>query len=196
MSSFPLIIDMSSSASIRASPSWTNCSNRSCSVTSVLTSKRGVRRQMSSPNLPGSSEFFSVYSMSSMCFRFLYCLTTSRLRSPLDSVLVCALCTCMQKFNIQIHFLFNTCTLHALHMHIEINTRTWSVNVHKCTGKSKTLPQNSRRNHTLVPHLAYLSQQTKQKEDYSSPVPRPYLIQGKVSGELWPNPRFSFYGIS
>lgn len=85
VSSAPLIMDMRSRASILASPSCTNCSNLSCSVTSVLTSKRGVRRHISSPNRPGSPELFSVYSISSMCFRLRYCLTTSRLRRPLDS---------------------------------------------------------------------------------------------------------------
>ena len=90
VSSAPLIIDMSSRASILASPSCTNCSSLSCSVTSMLTSKRGVRRHISSPNRPGSPELFSVYSISSMCFRLRYCRTTSRLRRPLDSrVCVC-----------------------------------------------------------------------------------------------------------
>ena len=91
VSSAPLIIDMRSRASILASPSCTNCSSLSCSVTSMLTSKRGVRRHISSPNRPGSPELFSVYSISSMCFRLRYCLTTSRLRRPLDS----SVCVCV-----------------------------------------------------------------------------------------------------
>lgn len=78
-----LIIDMRRRASIRASPSWTNCSSRSCSVTSMLTSYRGVRRHSSSPNRPAS--VFSEYSISSMWRDLRCCRTSSLERSPFDS---------------------------------------------------------------------------------------------------------------